>query len=606
MTRFTLLLTCLCLTATVAAAQTSPSRPSPVDLAPVVVTANRAPTPASEVAASVTVIDSAQIADSGATDLSQVLRDVAGLQVIPYGPAGSLSTVSLRGSESDQVLILLDGVRLNSPQNGLFDLSALPVPLSDIDRIEVVRGPASTLYGSSAVGGVIQIFTKKATPTPSARVDLSTGSNDTRSAGFSVSQQKGPFSYAVSADRDHSLGYRTNSALDQNRLDGRFSLELPADFSLQLRAYHLQKDIGVPGPVTSPSLLAHQKDGDTYLTMELKGPAGPWHLSLRTVYDRLDNRYRDPQWSTDTHSLVQTRGVEVHGNVELGIQRLTLGGEAYRDSLSSTSISGNHQQTRWAGYGQDTIVLPAKAVLELGVRYDANSDFSNEASPRAALILPVTSSTRLRLSVGRSYRAPTLNDRFWSDPWDHGNPDLKPEMAWEYELGIEQQLGAKGRLSLAGFRRDVRDLIQWQSDQNYIWSPQNIGRARIWGGEAELSYRLVQWMSVGGTYTYLLPRDLTSGGIVANKARNQLTGSLDFGPWRQTRLHLEGRYATFYPQFGRTCSGYAVFDAALSHTFSVGDWSDLELTLAVKNLLDRKYQVNPGYPMPPLTWQLGL
>ena len=608
MTRFTLLLACLCLTATAAAAQTSPLTTPPAELAPVVVTANRTPTPASEVAASVTVIDSARIADSGATDLGDVLRDVAGLEVSTYGPAGALSSVSLRGSESSQVLILLDGVRLNSPQNGLFDLSTLPVPLSDIERIEIVRGPASTLYGSSAVGGVIQIFTKKATATPSARVDLRTGSNDARSAGFSLSQRKGPLSYALSAGRDHSLGYRTNSALDQDRLDGRFSLELPADFSLQLNAYHLQKDIGVPGSIAFPSPLARQKDGDTYLAMELKGPAGPWHLSVRSVYERLDERYSDPDLAEDDHYLTQTRGLEAQGTLALGRQRLTVGAEAYRDSLESTGTSGNHHQSRWAGYAQDTLLLPANVLLEAGVRYDAHSDFANEASPRVALVVPLSASTRLRLSAGRSYRAPTLNDRFAVDSWgDHGNPDLKPEIAWEYEAGIEQQLGNRGHLSLAAFRRDVRDLIQWQENlADYTWSPQNVGRARIWGSEAELSYLLLEGVSVGGTYTYLLPRNLTSGGIVANKARNQLSGSLDLGPWHQTRLHLVGRYANFYPQSGRTCSGYAVFDAALSRTFSVGDWSDLELTLAVRNLLDRKYQVNPGYPMPPLSWELGL
>ena len=504
MTRITLFFTCLCLAATTAAAQTSPLASTPADLAPVIVTANRAPTPAGEVAASVTVIDSAQIADSGASNLGQVLRDVAGLEVLSYGPAGATTTVSLRGSESDQVLVLLDGVRLNSPQNGEFDFSALPVPLSDIERIEIVRGPASTLYGSGAVGGVIQIFTKKAASEPSTRADLSTGKYDTRSAGFSTSQRKGPFSYALAAARDHSLGYRTNSALDQDRLDGRFALDLPADFSLKLAGYHLQKEIGVPGSTAFPSPSARQKDGDTYLSLALQGPAGPWQLSVRTIYDRLDERYGNPDYAENDHYLVQTRGVEAQGNLDLGRQRLTLGGEAYRDWLESTSTNGGHHQTRWAGYGQDTILLPAKVLLELGLRYDAHSDFSNEASPRAALVLPVTSSTRLRLSAGRSYRAPTLNDRFYSDSYGfHGNPDLKPETAWEYELGIEQQLGSRGHLSLAAFRRDVRDLIQWQPvDPNNVygpWSPQSIGQARVWASAADLAYRLIVGVNVGGS-----------------------------------------------------------------------------------------------------------
>ena len=473
MQRLTLFVTCLCLTAAAAVAQVVPTPSSPVLLAPVVVTANRIATPASEVAAAVTVIDADRIAASGATSLGELLRDVAGLRITPCGPAGAMTTASLRGSESAQVLVLLDGIRLNSPQNGIFDLSSLPLPLAAIDRIEIVRGPASTLYGSSAVGGVIQIFSKQAQAEPTGRLDLSAGSDDARSGGFSFARRQGPFGYALAAARDHSLGYRTNSALDQTRLDGRFSLDLPADFFLQLTAYHLQKKVGVPGPVDYPSPAARQWDGDTYLALALRGPVGPWQLTLRGVYDHLDNRYRDPDWGTDSHYLTRTRGLEVQGDRTLGRQRLTLGGEVYRDTLASAG-TGDRQQTRWAGYLQDTLHLPADALLELGLRYDVHSDFADEASPRLALVLPVTATTRLRFSAGRSFRAPTLNDRFYSDAWTHGNPDLKPETAWEYELGIEQQLGERGHLSLAAFRREARDLIQWQADANYVWSPQNL------------------------------------------------------------------------------------------------------------------------------------
>ena len=606
MLRRTLFSICFCLAVALSAQASPPAPPSTVALAPVVVTANRTPTPASEVTSSVTVIDAAQIATSGATSLGGVLRDVAGLRVTSEGPEGALATVSLRGSESDQVLVLLDGMRLNSPQNGVFDLSSLPVPLSDIERIEIVRGPTSTLYGSSAVGGVIQVFTKQAAASPSSRLDFRTGSDDARSAGFSFSQRKGPLGFALAAARDHSLGYRTNSGLDGTRLDGSFSLALPADFTVKFNAFQLQQEIGVPGTVTYPSSSAREKDQNTYLSLALQGPAGPWKISLRTLYRRLDNRYRDPQFSTDDHSLSQTRGAELQGTLQQGRQHLILGSEGYADSLAATAAAGHKHQTRWAVFAQDSLQLPAKILLEAGLRYDAHSDFDNEASPRLALVLPLGGSTRLRLSAGRSYRAPTLNDRFYSDPYSHGNPNLKPETAWAYEIGVTQRLGERGHLALAAFRRDARDLIQWQADQNYIWSPQNIARARIWGGEAELAYRLAAGVNLAGSYTYLFPRDLTGGGIVANKARHQLTGSLDLGPWRRTRLHLAGRYVTFYPQSGRTCSGYAVFDAALSRTLAIGDWTDLQLTLAVKNLLDRSYQVNPGYPMPPRTWELGL
>lgn len=591
----------LCLSAAVGAnAVPWAADSSPTMLAPVIVTANRMATPAAEVTAAVTVIDAGQVAASGAADLGALLRDVAGIQITSNGPQGSLATASLRGSESGQVLVLLDGIRLNSQQNGIFDLSTLPIPLSSIERIEIVHGPASTLYGSSAVGGVIQIFTKQPTARPTVGLDLSAGSNEVRAGGLSVARRQGPVGYALTAAQDHSGGYRPNADFDQTRLNGRFSLDLPADFYLRLATYRSQKEIGVPGAVSYPSPNARQKDTDNFLSLALEGPAGPWLLTVRGVYTRRHEHYIDPDWGSDERYLTQTRGMEAQGEVEFGSQRLVLGGEAYSDSLASEA-TGKREQTRWAGFLQETIRLPARVLLELGLRYDAHSDFADEASPRLALVLPVSDSTRVRLSAGRSYRAPTLNDRFYSDTWSQGNPNLKPETAWEYELGVEQQLGRKGTLSLAAFRREARDLIQWQADQNYVWSPQNLARARIWGGEANFDYHLFEKIGLGAGYTYLLPRDLTNGGIVANKARHALSGRLDLGPWRHTRLELIGRFVEFYPQAGRTCSGYAVFDAVLDHAFSLRRAKDLDLTLAVRNLFDRDYQVNPGYPMPPRT-----
>jgi vitamin B12 transporter len=160
-------------------------------LEPVIVTATRFAQPASQIPASTTVISADQIAASGARDLGEVLRDVVSLDVSSNGPRGATAFGKIRGSSAEQVLVLLDGVRLNSEQNGTFDLNSLPVTLKDIERIEIVRGPASALYGSAASGGVIQIITRKAESKPLTIANWNEGSHDTRNFGLSQSWKPG-------------------------------------------------------------------------------------------------------------------------------------------------------------------------------------------------------------------------------------------------------------------------------------------------------------------------------------------------------------------------------------------------------------------------------
>ena len=597
-----LVLSCLCLLVSqVADART-------YTLAPVVVTATRTPRHLDQIASSVSVITARQIADSGATSLAEVLQDVAGVSVVDEGPAGSLASPSIRGSEPAQVLVLLDGVRLNSPQNGQFNLSDLPVPLSEIERIEVLRGPASTLYGSNALGGVIQIITRRPEAAPLTRLSWREGRFDTRDLGFSTTGRKGPLGYRFSASRRHSDGYRPNSDLSQNDLNGLLRFALPGDMDLEVSAYHLQKKLGVPGSVALPSPQARQQDENTFVGATLKGPVGPVAIRARLSYDRLDNRYRDPgaYVPSDDRHLAQTRGGELQGSWTGGLETLTVGGNVYRDTLDSTVV-GKIGENRWALFGQSETRLSPRWSLLFGLRYDAHENFRNELSPRAGLRVQLTPATTLRASVGRAYRAPSFNDRYWPDEgFDKGNPDLRPETAWEYELALDQKLGQWGRVSVDGFRRDARDLITWQPDAGGVWIPVNVGKARIWGVESSVVVTPATFVEVGGNYTYLHPQDLTTGDFLAGKPRHQAGAYLQLTPARHTRLRLDGRYACYYPQPDQRSDSFTTVDVALTRTFEVAGVTDLELTLAVKNLFNQDYEINPGYPMPPREWQLGL
>jgi outer membrane cobalamin receptor len=528
--------------------------------------------------------------------------------VTDSGTPGSKASASIRGSEAGQVLVLLDGIRLNSAQMGMFDLGNLPIAVEDIERVEILRGPASALYGSNALGGVVQIFTRKATSEPVTRLSYSEGRYDTREVNFATSGTKGQVRYQLGAAREHSNGYRDNSEFDQTKLDASIGYALPGGYDISLSGYQLDKDAEIPGPTYWPTPEADQHDEITHLALALTGPAGPLKILARPTYSRQRNDFKnsDPYDPQDDRHTLETFGIELQGEMTEGSHLLVFGGDVYRDDLDSTA-NGKVDQDRGALFGQYEFQYSSRLAFLLGLRYDAHSDFSDEACPRAGARFDLTDSTRLRVSGGRAYRAPTLNDRFWPDTgWVRGNPDLDPETSWEYEVAADQKLGKMGRLTVAGFDRYVDDLINWAPDPDGVWQPTNLTDAHIWGTEVEVYLRPASLVGVGLNYTYLHPKDRDTGEYIVGKLRHEANAYVEVGPQWDATLRLDGSYYRYYDDPLRDEIDFAVFDATLTKTFLLGTATEMELTLAVKNFLDEDYEDTPGFPMPPRQWFAGL
>ncbi len=611
------LLAALCCTAAPAAALAAAPAPTPT-LAPVVVTATRTERPAAEVAPSVTVITAAEIKASGARKLEEVLAGSLGLEVVSAGTPGSVASARIRGSKPEQVLVLLDGVRLNSVQNGQFNLADLPVPLASIERIEVLRGPGSALYGAGALGGVIQIFTKGAEAEPSMDASFAVGRFGARRVGLAGGWKPGPVGVRVAVADESSDGYRPNSDSEQLTLDGRLTLDLPGDFLLELSGRRLEKESGSPGMRIGGSPAARQEDHNSFGSIRIAGRAGLADLRVLGQVTRADNQYKDPNplWPSDSRHVSKAVSGEAQADLKMGRQTVTLGLETARDFLDSTDL-GRLDEGRWAGLAQYDLALGRRLSVTLGARYDAHSEFKDEWSPRANLSVRVAEPLRLRAALGRSYRAPTLNDRYWpTEAWGWmGNPDLDPETAWEYELGASLAVGSRLQVEMTGFRRDAEDLIApGVSPTNPVFgSMVNVKRARTWGSEASIGVRVCRAVNAGASYTWLHPEDRSTGKFLPAAVRHQLSGYLLLEPLPETKLRLDGRYARHYSDAdapggvgSRQDLSYTVFDLTLTRPVYLGDVLALDLTLGVKNLFDRDYEVNPGYPMPPREWHAGV
>jgi vitamin B12 transporter len=574
----------------------------------VVVTATRMAEPLSRVSASVAVVTAEEIAARGATRLDEVLQDVVGLHVVSSGSAGSLSSASIRGSEASQVLVLIDGVRLNSPQNGQFDLNQLPVALNEIERIEVLRGAASALYGSNALGGVINIITRSPEEEPSTQVGWTEGRYETRIINGSTSRQVGDFRYRLGAGYQESDGYRKNSDFDQYTVNGVLGYSPAKDVNVELSAYHIDYKSSIPGSDSSPTPEAEQEDNGTVASLKVEAPVGPVKVTARGIYEHHRNDYRDPDgWDGPINETqkIDTYGAELHAVKVYEGQTFLFGGDYYRDELDSSNI-GDEDQEHGSLYGQYQTDLLSKLTLLFGLRYDIHSDFDNELSPRAALHVTLSDATRLRLSASKAFRAPTLNDLYWpTDAYSKGNPNLDPETAWEYELALDQTLGDRGRVTVAGFLRDAEDLISWQPDEFYVYSPVNVSDARIWGVEVDGTFDLCSFATIGGNYTYLHPKDRDTDEYLLGKPRHETHGFVALRPFEETTLRFDGRYLRYYAEATRQDKDYFVADLTLTHSIIFGGIV-VDATVSVKNLFDKDYEANPGYPMPPREWFAGL
>ncbi len=568
-----------------------------VKLDPIVVTASRTAQSISEVPASITIITQKDIVNSGSTTLAEVLQHEVGVQIVNNGSLGSVASLSIRGSEAAQVLLLIDGIRMNSAQNGQFDLSQLPIVLEQIERIEILRGPASNVYGANALGGVVQIITKKASDSPLTTLSWKQSRWDTRQLSLTAAQTISNVSFRLGLSDAESYGYRENSELDQQSIDAAVKIALPYKFSLDFSTFHLNKETGVPGKTSLPSPYANQEVRDSLYNLTLKGPLGNSELQARGTYQRNHLHYVNPNNSEDDTHLIKTRTLELQDTLSLGWSDILIGGEARNYQLESTA-NGRHEQDDFALFGEINAQLTEKIKAALGMRYDKPSDYSSQVSPRAALLYRLNDKTKLRATVGISYRAPSLNDLYWPDTgWTAGNPYLDPETAIEYEIGADHNFNNSDSLSFALFLREVEDLIDWAPDAGGKWTPSNVTDAQIYGAEIKGNWAATDFITLAGNYTYLHAVNKTTDEFVNTKPRHQLHGSIDLGLWEKTFLRLQGQYLKYYEKPDRDTNMYAVFDATLKRSFATSNF-DLEGSLGIKNIFDREYEVNEGYPMP--------
>lgn len=578
-------------------------------LEPIVVTATRYPQPLSQVSPNFTLITSEQIDRMAGKDLGEVLGLCPGAELGRTGGSGQLVSLSIRGSTSGQVLFLMDGRPLNSPQNGGLDLNL--IPLSSVERVEVVRGGLSSLYGADAVGGVVNIITKTFSHSrPYSRIGYWQGDWGYKRSQFELGRKIGErFNLYLAGEIKSYGGYRINSDYKASLINSNFNYNLSRNWELSLSSLNYAGKLGVPGSQDYSTPNACQKDRRNDLALSLKSHQGN-PLGIQIYLSDSWQKYKDPDWV-----IYSTHEHRVYG---LSFQWISLwpgmsfGGRGERINFCSTDI-GTTDVNKSSLWVEDDLKFSSRLTLRGSGRLDYHSAFGYQFSPGTNLSYQIGENSLLFGSFDCPYRAPTANDLYWKDAYSSGNPKLKPERGWSSQIGFKTN-GSKGNYFTVNlFLRKMRDLIEWEADpQTFKYTAVNKTRAEFKGGEVGLGLKPIRSFQVSAVYSLLWAKDLKEGNPLPYRPRNSvrlwfyfsptlIDGKLSLGLWtegewkdsRFTGTKLNGSRSKL-PSF-----------MLLNSTLTI-DFLDMSFYLKGENLGNTSYQLRDGYPMPPRSFYGGL
>lgn len=569
----------------------------------VVVTATACADEETSVGAATTVITREQIEKRGLRAVSEALRSVPGLDVARSGEQGAVTSVFLRGANSNDTLLLVDGVRMNSPYFAGYDLSTLTT--ENIERIEIARGPFSALYGSDAMGGVIQIFTRPAASGLSGRASAEAGNAGRREGDVFATAGAGPWGVTASFRDGRVEGDRPNSDWEQKsgavRLEGRFG-----SLRAALEAGLTDGEVGVPGPVGRETPHTRSPWWEQRIALPLSWKPAEGHDATFLVANVVSKPgYEDPDNFYSSRTRAQSFQARAGDAWTSGDNRLAGFASFERGKVDSKSnygvdLDGRHT-TIWGVGLEDTLSLAGGITATAGLRYDRHSQFGGAWSPRATLSwLSSDALWKVRASGGTGFRAPSVGELYF--PFV-GNPDLKPERSTSYELGVERYLPG-GRVEASLFWNDFRDLIVYDF---VLFQDRNVGRARMRGIEVAWRQDLAKALAIDVGYTYLDALDRDTGLSLIRRPRHRAFLSASWkGPAGLTvapRVTFVGIRADNDALTGQRVLSPSYLRFDLFVRYQIGA---LAPYARVENLADHRYEEVDGYPAPRRRFALGI
>jgi vitamin B12 transporter len=619
----------------------------------VLVTAPRYPTKLSDIALATALIDEDEISQTAASNLADLLSlsNDPGIDVRDYG-AGEVSTITVRGIPSSGVLVLVDGQPLNSALTGIADLSVIDI--NTVDRVEIMKGPASSLYGANGMGGLVNVITDQRSDSLQACAKIANQTIDPGSPfetmDYSLRYQvpAGNFHLSLDGAKTNGQGTRTNSDFSSAFIKSLIAYD-NKKFSVAAHATFTGRDYGIPGPVplvdsahpapvfgdsTATSKFDRQSDRMATGSLELSYDVSPGLALKASGFSNLSiQKYHTKYFFIQeviedyTYDLA-TLGLNLSGEYSRQDLHMVIGFDLRQDSLKARKASAQTGDTTWRASALNYGVWLSGSVpffkmfsVNPSFRYDDNSKYGMFISPQIGLIARPASRLRLTMSAGRAFRAPGFNDLYWPV---NGNPDLKPESGNAYEFGCEYTPLATTSVGISLYMRDIKDRISWMPGQDGLWKPQNLNVLTIKGFDAQVQQKINDRINIAGSMTFIKAlqsnRELVYSyydwmvDTTHNEFRDierdaAFTAPIEFSlkltvltpgdvsltlidSYTSDRLNYYENW-TAYPEISMDTKSLKRYNVA-TVTASRKLWQKLEATLSVRNIFDARYATQFG------------
>lgn len=578
-----------------------------------VVTAARIATPSEAVGSSITVIEGSDIANKQKTSMAEVLKDVPGVHVVQTGGPGNPPSVFIRGAKSQHTLILIDGMEINDPSSTGRGAYLTVFDTENIDRIEVLRGPQSCLYGSDAIGGVINIITKTGKGPPQFWVTGEAGSFSTFKESTGVRGGNDTVNYSFTATRIDSEGISTareedgNTEKDgywQTSLSGRIGLTPSDDFGVDLfvKYFDAETEYDAGGGVggDNPDNVATRESFFVRSQAHLDLLDSSWRQKLGASLATHDRTYDTPSSVSQFDS--QLANVNWQNDLYLGDANVVTLAVEFEEEEAETDSLNKVSAGTLGGFVQDQIDITESFFAGVSARLDDHEKSGTEVTYRMAPVYMFRETgTRLKATYGTGFKAPSLYQLYApASGWGNiGNEDLEPEHSTGWDIGVEQSLlENKLRVGTTYFFNEIEDMIDFEN--GYV----NKSKAEIKGVEVFSKVRVTDGLSLNASYTCTDAEDKSTGEALIRRPRDRAAVGVNYKWGRKANVSMSVLYvgtrddkywdSTMFRSVDAELSAYTLVNVAGSYMFT----DNIKLFGRIDNLFDEDYEEAKGYGTP--------
>ena len=562
-----------------------------IKLKEVNVSTNRISLPFSKTSKTIKYISRDEINNATATNLTDLLQQVAGVDVRRRGVDGMQSDLYIRGGNFDQILILIDGVKMDDVQTGHHSMNAM-LPLDNIERIEIIKGPAARVFGQNAFTGAINIITKKINQN-ALKLNVNYGSYQNKKGLAAISQKYENSDLYASIGYQKSDGYRYNTDFENVNSFLKTSIK-----NYKLIASFAQRKFGANGFYASPAYIDQYEETQTNLVaISSKYKTSTVVIKPRIYWRRNQDMYlfirNNPSYYRNLH-ISNKMGAETNIVLNSTLGKTGIGVDVSRTFLVSNNL-GNHNRTVITGFLEQRFEMD-KLDITPGIAVSYYSDFNTNAFPGLAVGYRISDKVKVYGNIGYTYRVPTFTDMFYVGPTTQGNADLKPESALSEEIGLNFTT-QNFRFNLALFNRNSDNLIDW-TKQNEVdkWQTKNFSKVITQGFETTINYHFKinnynQILQLGYNY---INDDIKDVNVAftrysLNSLKHQFTTSLSTEFFKGIRQNIAFRYVERTDE-----TSYNVLDAKMLALLS----TKFELSLNANNIFNSIYTETNLVPMP--------